>query len=390
MSIQSELERLRQNIAAAYAAVAEKGGTLPGAQNSGNLAAAIRSIPYEPVHVYGVSWADAQSSRLVRTDDAAGLPDPVPAVGTGAGSSPFDGKYPWSGMVRVTDGENALVAIPKFWVKVTANPFSVRISDREQEGYQLSPAHRDRGDGNGERDVVYIGRYECDAAYQSKSGQAPLVSKNLTNFRSGISALGADYWQADYALQLTVWFLYLVEFASWDGQAALARGNVDSGAVLPTGGSDGMTYHTGRTAGQDGAAAMQYRWIENLWGNVRELRDGILFSGTGIYTYANPAQFASSITGAGVAQRSCLRPETSGLVGAWAGDAEDASFIFPSASAETSPIPDEYQGRTGVRVLVTGGFYGSGDAAGPFAVNTYYAPQNVFANMGARLQKLPT
>ena len=86
MSIQSELERLRQNIAAAYAAVAEKGGTLPGAQNSGNLAAAIRSIPYEPVHVYGVSWADAQSSRLVRTDDAAGLPDPVPAVGTGAGS----------------------------------------------------------------------------------------------------------------------------------------------------------------------------------------------------------------------------------------------------------------------------------------------------------------
>lgn len=389
MSIQSELERLRQSIAEAYAAVADKGGTLPEAQKSGNLAAAIASIPYEPTRIYGVSWEDTQSSVLTRTDDAAGLPDPVPAVGSGAGSSPFDSRYPWSEMQRVTDGENELVAIPKFWVKVTASPFSVRIANKPVEGYQVSPAHRDRGDGAGERDVVYIGRYECGADFRSRSGQEALGAKNLAAFRTGISALGAEYWQADYAMQLTVWFLYLVEFASWDGQTAVARGNVDSGAKLPTGGTGAMTYHTGRPEGTDGTTAMQYRWIENLWGNLRELRDGILFSGSGIYTYDNPAQFSSTVTGEGVVQRSNVRPEASGLVGAWAGDGEDAGFIFPSAAAEASAIPDEYQARTGVRTLVVGGYYGSGDAAGPFSVNTYYAPQNSLANMGARLQKLP-
>lgn len=44
MSIPSEIQRLRQNIAAAFAAVGNKGGKLPEAQVSGNLAAAIETI----------------------------------------------------------------------------------------------------------------------------------------------------------------------------------------------------------------------------------------------------------------------------------------------------------------------------------------------------------
>ena len=47
MSIQSEIERVRGNIASAYAAVTELGGEVPSAeaQNSGNLAQAVQSIP---------------------------------------------------------------------------------------------------------------------------------------------------------------------------------------------------------------------------------------------------------------------------------------------------------------------------------------------------------
>ena len=44
MSIQSEIDRIQGNMADAYAAVAAKGGTLPEAQNSSNLAAAVKSI----------------------------------------------------------------------------------------------------------------------------------------------------------------------------------------------------------------------------------------------------------------------------------------------------------------------------------------------------------
>lgn len=45
MSIQYEVNRITQNIASAYTACAEKGATIPEQQNSGNLAAAILSIP---------------------------------------------------------------------------------------------------------------------------------------------------------------------------------------------------------------------------------------------------------------------------------------------------------------------------------------------------------
>ena len=44
MSIQSEIDRIRENISASYAAVEEKGGAAPELQSSGNLPGAIRSI----------------------------------------------------------------------------------------------------------------------------------------------------------------------------------------------------------------------------------------------------------------------------------------------------------------------------------------------------------
>lgn len=44
MSIQSEINRIKSNVAAAYAAAQEKGASMPSSQNSANLAAAISSI----------------------------------------------------------------------------------------------------------------------------------------------------------------------------------------------------------------------------------------------------------------------------------------------------------------------------------------------------------
>ena len=44
MSVASEITRINNNIASAYTAVNNKGGTLPQTQNSANLATAINSI----------------------------------------------------------------------------------------------------------------------------------------------------------------------------------------------------------------------------------------------------------------------------------------------------------------------------------------------------------
>lgn len=48
MSVQSEINRVKNNVASAYTAVAAKGGTVPSTQNSANLAAAVNSIPEIP------------------------------------------------------------------------------------------------------------------------------------------------------------------------------------------------------------------------------------------------------------------------------------------------------------------------------------------------------
>ena len=343
------------------------------------------------VHIYSAAWDGSSTTKLTRGDDAALFTDPVPAVGNGAGSSPFDNRLPWSGMTKVTDGNNVLVKIPKYWVKVSHAPFKVQIADKATPGYQVSPAHRDRGDGVGERDVVYIGRYECDGSYMSRSGQAPKVSTPLATFRSGIHGLGATYWQADIALHLTWWFLYIVEYADWNGQTAIGQGNVSSGAKINTGATDSMTYHTGRTAGTDGQTAVQYRNIENPWGNVLEWRDGIIFSDANISTYNNPANFSDSYNGTGATVRSNKRATTGGWIKAWGHDTNDPSFIYPSevGGSETTFVPDYCYYNTGVRALYVGGSDNSGTTAGPFGLSGSNAPSYPNGYLGSRLQKLP-
>ena len=45
MSVQSEIDRLKQEVSNAFTAVGNKGGTVPSSKVSGNLATAIQSIP---------------------------------------------------------------------------------------------------------------------------------------------------------------------------------------------------------------------------------------------------------------------------------------------------------------------------------------------------------
>lgn len=117
-------------------------------------------------HVYGVVWDGTSTTVWSRTGEAASFVNPTPyRAGATNYGSPFDNLYPWSGMVRVTDAvAGELVAIPKFWYKWTksGNSLKLQIADKETDGFHVSPAHADRGDGKGERDIVYIGRYHCN------------------------------------------------------------------------------------------------------------------------------------------------------------------------------------------------------------------------------------
>lgn len=354
-------------------------------------AEAAQEIHVNAARIYGAEWDGTSTTKLSRTDAAAGFIDPVPAVGNGEGSSPFDDLVPWAGMVRKTQDGNELVAIPKYWLEVSHNPFRVRISSEPVEGFQVSPAHRDRGDGQGERDVVYIGRYACDDSYRSRSGAYPKDSTALDTFRSGIHSLGAEYWQADYALQLTWWYLYLVEFADWDGQTAVGRGCVNRMGNVNSGLTDSMTYHTGWVS-ENEESPVQYRYIENPWGNVREWRDGITFSDANISTYNNPANFSDSYNGEGAVVRSNKRCTSPGWIKAWGYDYDDPSFIYPSeiGGAQTTFIPDrcEYSGG-GPLALSVGGHNADRESAGPFYLDGSKTGDGRYGAPGSRLMKLP-
>ena len=365
--------------------------TVTVAEGSNHLAAGeTAAVTASFVMIYGVEWDGSESTKLSRTDAAALFVDPVAAVGDGAGSSPFDDLMPWSGMVRVSQDDNELVAIPKYWLKVQHFPFRVQIANGPVDGYQVSPAHRDREDGQGERDVVYIGRYECDSAYKSRSGQAPKVSTPIATFRTEIHALGSEYWQADFALQLTWWFLYLVEYADWDGQTAVSAGATKLKAFVSSGATDSMAYHTGLAGGAENSS-VQYRYIENPWGNVNEWRDGIVFSDANIHTYNNPADFSDSYNGSNAVARSNTRATAAGFIKEWGHDAADPSFIYPSATGGTGTtfVPDYNHYSTGYCALNVGGGFSYSENAGPFCTYGNRRPANPVDNIGSRLMKLP-
>jgi len=263
--------------------------------------------PLNKSKIYGAEWAGTSSSAWTRTDGAENFTNPNPAVSNGDGSSPFDDIMPWAGMERVNDETaGVLVKIPKYYYKWTRNgtKMKLQISAEEFEGSHISPAHADRGDGNGERDIVYVSAYHCDSTYKSTSGvRHGHNTKGLC--RTNIHNLGSTYWQFDFAMYWTIMMLYLVEFADWNTQEKIGRG---CGSYQDnTGLTDSMVYHTGTNkSSRTTQGHTRYRYIEDLWGGTFDWIDGIYFSGSlknVAYVIKNPANFSDTTGGTNVGTR---------------------------------------------------------------------------------------
>ena len=355
------------------------------------------SVSVTLTHIYGVLWDKTSTTALTRTDDAALFSDPTPAIGTGSGSSPFDTRMPWSGMVKEVIGDDTFVKIPKFWYKITddSNGLKIQIANEAVSGFSVSPGHADRGDGSGERDYIYVGRYHCDSNYKSKAGSKPKASITRSAARSGIHNRNSKYWQLDYATLWTIRMLYLVEFADWNAQKVIGYGCGDGSETGNMGYTDSMTYHTGTTRANRTTYGLgtQYRWIEGLWDNVRDWVDGIVLSSRAAYVCTNPANFADSTTGhTKVANgpssdlNACIKswevPTASGLD--WA--------LFPKTSVSDSNyatyVADYAHVYSSYVVVYVGGNYNQVQYSGMFYANSYTSS---YSNgyVGARIQYLP-
>lgn len=351
--------------------------------------------------IYGVVWDGSSTTAWTRTDDAVNFLDPIPAINNGTGSSPFDNIMPWAGMVKVEDEvAGTLVAIPKFYFKLEyANPtatvkgLKIQISPNYFEGSQISPAHMDRGDGSGERNIIYVGRYHCANSvfnYKSMSGK-PIANKlNRATFRSNIKSLGTGIWQWDYATLLTIQILYLVEFADWNSQAKIGYGCGNGSSDESTGKTDNMQYHTGTNASSRTTYGhIQYRNIEDLWANVLDWCDGIYINSNKIYAIKNPADFSDSNNGTIIGDKPSIAYDyiteysissTSGFT--W--------FMYPTkgsgGSSSTYVCDTAYYYRPSFTV---GGYYSQSQSSGLFHLESSLDSYSAEAYVGSRLMKLP-
>ena len=362
-----------------------------------------------PPKIYGVKWTYNNSSTaltrlttandsIVNTNIAA---EATAGIGDTAGSSPFDNIYPWNemdeynvsgGAITVKHGEagfsranDTVVKIPKFYYKVVDNSStSTRcfyISQGPSDGFTLHPAF---SRGGVEKDAIYVGRYQTFSS-STITGNAPQVSLTRANFRTNATSKGSNWCQWDYASWCAIWMLYLVEFADWNSQTKIGQGYTAMSNASAAGGTDSMTYFTGRAAGSDGSTAVQYRHIENLWGNVYQWVDGINFNGSSLYVCTDPAKFAD---------------DTSTNY-TYIGDKIDASgyidklnyltsapyaFAPGGSSGSTSTyVPDYHSYNSGWRVLRVGGSWADGLDAGLFCFSANYSSGSAYSNIGSRL-----
>lgn len=343
-----------------------------------------KSLTLDYAAVFGVMWDTSNSStaltRLTPSTDPYGYvtksvtTEPKPAVGTGSGSSPFDSFAPWNGMKRTTMNSNVMVYIPTFYVatKASGTKKYFYVSDKAKTGFTKHP-------GSGK----YVGRYHMNSSGNSVTGYSPYSNITRVTARSKAQSLGSKYHLYDFATYCAIIWLYLIEFANWDCQSKIGRGYVDSNSsAINSGGTDSMTFHTGRASGTDGKTAVQYRWIENLWGNVYQWVDGFNASGTTAYYCTDPSKYADDTT-TGYTNIGTL--PGSGYIKNLT--VTNDGLLIPSASggSETTYIPDYVSSYSGWHVLYVGGSWNCGSYAGLFQFDAYNSSSTSGQAVSARL-----
>jgi hypothetical protein len=360
-----------------------------------------KSLTLSYANVFGVCWDTSNSStaltRLTPSTDPYGLvtcsvtTEPKPAVGTGSGSSPFDAYAPWNGMKECNlnasgtvtawkgdsrfshDCDYTMVFIPAFYVaqKRSGTKQYFYVSDKPKTGFTKHP-------GSGK----YIGKYHMGSVRPSTALVSPYVNITRATARSNAKSKGSKFHLYDFATYCAIIFLYIVEFANWNCQTKIGQGFVSRNSSTQSGATDSMTYHTGRASGTDGQTSVQYRWIENLWGNVYQWVDGFNANGTAAYYCTDPSKYADD-TATGYTNIGTL--PASG----WIKDltVTDNGLLIPKTSggSETTYVPDYAYSDPDWRVLCVGGDWNEGTYAGLLSFNASTSSSGSYSNVSARL-----
>lgn len=237
-------------------------------------------VVFEHLTTFGVCWHyNNESTALERLTVAS---DPYKYVDCDFAdpnrSSNFDAVNPWKsmeeynlvdGLIKYKKGDDGfsrtkydtMVYIPKFWFKFETDTSKgikyYYISFIEHSGFTLHP-------GSGR----YVGRYMSTSSGSSLSGvMADGVSRPDLRTKLRTKASGLEIM--DYVTWGAIQLLYLIEFADWDSQKKIGNGSTSS--RIANGATDAEQNNTSGST-EDWTTQIQYRSIENLWGNGMSIK----------------------------------------------------------------------------------------------------------------------
>lgn len=344
-----------------------------------------------------------------------------------------------------TTGKNAagtpvqvMVEQPKFYYKVVpmvlekgVKGMKIRkaryyVSDTLKPGFKVHPAFVENGNVN---PYIYLAAFEGSLfdssanAYildnaqvadfaadklSSIAGTKPAGgdTQNLTraNVRLLARKRGSGWEQAYAATAAASQLLMLIEYASFNMQTAIGRGNTDQGSsaanIQYTGATVSLGNASGAVTNANGIQIISYRGEENFWGNIWTWVDGM--------NEENPDPFESGQAGTlhvadhGFADNSKASPykntgihpiQGSGYVSAF-GYSEEFDWLFIAveySGSDALPVGDyAWNNNPGWRVARLGGSCDNGSSAGAFYWILHNAASNRHWSIGGRLVYVPS
>ena len=350
---------------------------------------------------YGVEWNSATDTYL-RTGAASGVANSTSYAGAiqtqmrrcvlNADGTvkyylhPTDSTKKADGTAAIIDGTdgNVMVEIPKFWYKYEhvsgVHKWSISDGNRGPD-YEVHPAFIR---GGVEKDYRYYPAYEgfnLSGKLISGSGRTPTVSQTRAQFRILAAANGAGWSQIDWNLLVAVQLLYLTEYADFNSQAMIGRGN-DAGSdyTMTTGGSNSIGNASSLSTNND--TWMSYRGIENWYASMFKFIDGVNVQERKYFINSNPATFADDVFTGDYVDSGITSVATNGYV----------SNLVPSkkgfvasavAGSDSTYIPDYFYQAAGSRIVLFGGSAGSGLYAGGFCLGADYGASDAVGKLGS-------
>ena len=360
--------------------------------------------------IYGVKRnIESESSTWDRLEDAGGLE--ANAIKSESDldegvRNDFDEIYPWSDIETYTydvekkevtswyndnpegfefDGSKGevLTYIPTFYYKrYQEDGYEyILISNKNLEGYTRS-------------DEFSIGRYTMSGdsnAVHSKSGEQPLVKTTSIEFRDYARKLGSEFSQLDYHYFI-IQLLYLVEYADYNSQAKLGLGYTDANntAAITSGGCDALGMESG-TLESDGKHSMIYRGMEDIYGNIWQIVDGINIKDNQAYVCYDPSKYEPSKYEGCYQQLGYVNAyvQFGGWIKTLGYDSKNPLIALPTeiGGSNSTYIPDNYWPALADRILYVGGTWTNNSAAGLWRWWYNNGYNDRWDNLGARLLK---